>query len=120
MPGDGARCAGWRSEAELKDLHGEELGEAVRQNKKLEAEDAAEFFSQNLTPGHLLKPNWTRTFCGGSFLTTVAGADEGAVANALIWNVEVDGDVIKNHDDVMNPVFRAFMRQLYGDVSAHP
>ncbi|CAG9168921.1 hypothetical protein LMG23992_01347 [Cupriavidus laharis] len=119
-PGDSARCAGWRSEAELKDLHGEELGKAVRQNKKLEAEDAAEFFRQNLTPGYLLKPNWTRTFCGGSFLTTVVGADESAVANAMIWNVEVDGDVIKNHDDVMNPMFRAFMRQLYGDVSAHP
>ncbi len=120
MPGDGARCAGWRSETELKALHGEELGEAVRQNKKLEAEDAAEFFRQNLTPGHLLKPNWARTFCGGSFLTTVGGADGGAAANALIWNIEVDGDVIRNHDDVMNPVFRAFMRQLYGDVSAHP
>ncbi|MGO4766201.1 hypothetical protein AB4120_27025 [Cupriavidus sp. 2KB_3] len=119
-PGDGARCAGWRSEAELKDLHGEELGKAVRQNKKLEAEEAAEFFRQNLTPGYLLKPNWARTFCGGSFLTTVGGADGAAAANALIWNVEVDGDVIKNHDDVMNPVFRAFMRQLYGDVSAHP
>lgn len=120
VPVEGARCPGWRSEAELKNMHGQELAEAVRQNKKLEEADAAGFFRQNLTPDYLLKPGWTRTFCGGSFLTTVGGADGDAMANTLIWNVQVDGDVIKNHDDVMNPVFRAFMRQLYGDVSAHP
>lgn len=118
--GTDAQCPGWRSESELQALHGEALGEAVRQNRRLEAQDTAAFFRQNLTAEHLLRPDWARTFCGGSFLTTVKADDPGAAANALIWNIEVDGDVIRNHDDVMNPVFRAFMRQLYGDVSAHP
>jgi len=119
VQGDGGHCPNWKSEEVLHGLHGAELGEAVRLNKQIEAENAAGFFRLNLTSDHLLKPNWARTFCGGTYLTTV---DDNGVdnSNALVWNVEADGDVIRNHDDVMNPVFRAFMRQLYADVSAHP
>lgn len=126
-PGEGgqavaadAQCPGWKSEAELKALHGSELAEAVRLNKRLEAENTAAFFRQNLAPNHLLKPDWVRTFCGGSYLTMARGGGGVMPANALVWNIQVDGDVIRSHDDVMNPVFRAFMRQLYTDVSTHP
>lgn len=118
--GDGALCPNWKSEETLRALHGAELGEAVRLNKQIEAENAADFFRQNLTSNHRLKPNWARTFCGGSYLATVNDNSLDDTENAMVWNVEVDGDVIRNHDDVMNPVFRAFMRQLYADVSSHP
>jgi len=117
---DNAQCPGWKSEAELKALHGDALGQAVRLNKTREAQNAAAFFQQNLGPDHLLKPDWTRTFCGGSYLTMAHGGGGTMRANAMVWNIQVDGDVIRNHDDVMNPVFRAFMRQLYSDVSTHP
>lgn len=116
----GGRCPGWKSEAELKALHGGDLGQAVRRNKQLEADNTAAFFRENLAPSHLLKPDWTRTFCGGSYLTMARSGGDARQANALVWNIQVDGDVIRNHDDVMNPVFRAFMRQLYTDVSTHP
>jgi hypothetical protein len=116
----GGRCRGWKSEAELKALHGGELGQAVRRNKQLEANNTAAFFRENLAPSHLLRPEWTRTFCGGSYLTMARSGGDARQANALVWNIQVDGDVIRNHDDVMNPVFRAFMRQLYTDVSTHP
>lgn len=114
-----ARCQNWKSEEELHGLHDAALAEAVHLNKKIEAENSTEFFSQNLTQDHLLNSKWARTFCGGSYLTPVGdnGIDN---ANAIVWNVEADGEIIKNHDDVMNPAFRAFMRQLYGDVSMHP
>jgi len=114
-----ARCQDWKSAEQLQGLRGAELGEAVRRNRQIEAANSAEFFSQSLTSGHLLKPQWTRSFCGGSYLTPVAdnGKDNW---NAVVWNVETDGEVIRNHDDVMNPIFQAFMRQLYADVSAHP
>ncbi|PLP97644.1 hypothetical protein CYJ10_26175 [Cupriavidus pauculus] len=117
---DNAQCPGWKSEAELKVLHGDALGQAVRLNKQLEAENAAAFFQQNLGPDHLLKPGWTRTFCGDSYLTMAQDSGGAMLPNAMVWNIQVDGDVIRNHDDVMNPVFRAFMRQLYADVSTHP
>ncbi|MEM5432174.1 hypothetical protein [Cupriavidus oxalaticus] len=113
------RCQNWKSEEQLQTLPAADLGEAVRLNKKIEAENSAEFFSQNLTPEHLLKPKWGRTFCGGSYLTPVEGNGVDN-ANTLVWNIETDGEVIRNHDDVMNPIFRAFMRQLYADVSMHP
>jgi len=114
-----ARCRNWKSAEQLQALRGAELGEAVRQNRQIEAANSAEFFSQNLTSDHLLKPKWTRSFCGGSYLTPVDDNDKDNW-NAVVWNVETDGEVIRNHDDVMNPIFQAFMRQLYADVAMHP
>ncbi|MWA31137.1 hypothetical protein [Burkholderia pseudomallei] len=96
--------------------------DAICQNKAQEDELSTDFFRQNLTPDLLLlKPKWVRRFYGGASLTPVDGNDDGVRnSNAVVWNVEADGDVIKSHDDVMNCTFLAFMRQLYADVSSHP
>jgi alpha-beta hydrolase superfamily lysophospholipase len=120
IPGSGVYCpATWKSADDLKKLQAEAAKDAIMQNKLLEDSHSADFFSQSLTSDHLLKPKWGRTFCGGGYLTPVddKGVDN---SNAVVWNVEADGEVIKNHDDVMNPIFQGFMRQLYADVSSHP
>lgn len=113
----------WTSATDLEGLQGKALVDAIKENKKLENRLSAEFFRQNLTSdGLLLKPKWVRSFCGGGYLMPVDDNDGDAVrnANAVVWNVETDGDVIKNHDDVMGDTFQAFMRQLYADISSHP
>ena len=124
VPGRGVYCPStWTSVDDLEKLRhdrgAEAFQKAIKENRRLEDSHSADFFKQYLIPGHLLRPKWVRTFCGGGHLAPI---DDNGIdnSNAVIWNVVTDAGVIKSHDDIMNPVFQGFVRQLYADVSSHP
>ena len=54
----------------------------------------------------------SRDFCGGVRLTQTGGK-----RNAPVWNVSAVGNeaLLPNHNDIMEPLFVAFFRQLYLD-----
>ncbi|MEX3973829.1 hypothetical protein [Paraburkholderia caribensis] len=111
-----ALCPHWDADAAFgKTPLSPKVAIAMLQNKAIEERNAKQFFAAN-TAGTSLKPGWHRAFCGGPFLVPVSN-DDTDNANAVVWNVEVSEAVIDGHNDIMNPVFVNFLRQLYADVS---
>lgn len=66
---------------------------------------------------------WMRNFCGvldpatgklgeGTSLKHNIGLDP----NSPIWNVGTTEEIIKNHNDIAEPVFKSFVQQLYHDL----
>ena len=59
-----------------------------------------------------------RRFCGGIVLTPLGGQDtayRNPDPNMPMWNIAVSGTIIPGHNDINEPVFRAFLRQLFLD-----
>ncbi|MGB8420861.1 hypothetical protein [Paraburkholderia sp.] len=69
-----------------------------------------------------LPGEWGRVFCGGLYLKVLNHPHEQPEAidnsNAIVWNVETDGEVMRNHSDLNgNEKLISFIEQLYGDVA---
>ncbi|MDN7176573.1 hypothetical protein M0D69_00750 [Caballeronia sp. SEWSISQ10-4 2] len=120
---DDATCHGWKSTLRAAEQTGasdsQNIASITVRNKSLEVVQSEKFLTEWRKPSGLLASGWTRNFCGGDHLEVVnhpemPGTDN---SNALVWNIETDGEVMKDHDDIMNPNFIDFLRQLYGDVA---
>lgn len=110
-------CAGWRP---TKDLEGEALRRQLELNIKAENAKGAEFFSRFGGGMPVLRPGWTRRFCGGASLRHLNGEAAKADANSPVWNIRADPSIIKDHGSIVDPAFTSFIRQLYHDVSLFP
>lgn len=112
-------CARWGSTSlpDGTEMHGAELRARLRQNYAAERNRSAEFFAAHREPDGAVRlpATWTREFCGGAFLEPAAGAELNEPHSA-VWNIRTDKDVMANHDDIMQSVLRAFIRQVYDDV----
>ena len=103
------------------EMHGGELSARLLENYRAEKEKSAEFFAAYRAPDGAvhLTPKWTRDFCGGGFLEPAPGA-ELKNPHSAVWNIRTDKDVMENHDDIMKPVLRAFIRQVYDEIGDWP
>jgi hypothetical protein len=61
-----------------------------------------------------------RVFCGGLVLEPL-GRDTPTTRNAdpnmPLWNITLTGDIVPDHNDINEEIFRAFLRQLFLDES---
>jgi hypothetical protein len=76
-----------------------------------ECVDFARFNAQERVHGYL-KPGWQRRYRTGAVLTTNSKFDP----NDPFWIVATDKSMIESHNDIEEPVFVDFIRQLYDDL----
>ena len=110
MRSDGvATCPGWKPVDPGAPSESQE-----RTNLMLERANSKAFFGQE--PGSLtLAPGWRRNFCGDTTLHQLK-----TDPNSPIWNVTTDGAIIPGHNEITQPVFVSFVRQLYHDTVIYP
>lgn len=66
-------------------------------------------------------PGWTWCFeAQGSLVPLALSADAGSMYNGPLWNVRVSTEVMRNHGDIWNPVFRSVLLRLFSDQRSHP
>jgi hypothetical protein len=82
-------------------------------NSVAECQAFQDFESQQRQQGYL-KPGWARVYRSGATLHQLAGS--GYDPNDPFWIVTTDKPIISSHDDITEPVFIDFMRQLYDDL----
>jgi hypothetical protein len=101
-------CPGWTSSTNLSEM---------LVNKKIEAENAAQFSNAWTGGDGLLKPGWKRDFCGRVRLSLLDESEAGQnrKPNSLVWNVRSDPAIIPNHTEIVEDKFLEFVRQLYDD-----
>ena len=116
-PSEPGLCAGWKVTPANASL--EEAKRDLDTDLPIEYENSKHFFRTRgerfgsddfrLTDDN--RP-LVRDFCGGVRLTSVAGD-----RNVPIWNVSAIGNeaLLPDHNDIMQPLFVAFFRQLYMD-----
>jgi len=120
---DDATCPGWKSTLQADEQTGASSGQDIAsitaRNKSLEVAQSEKFIMEWREQSGLLASGWTRSFCGGDYLEVVNHVDvlEKDNSNAIVWNIETDSEVMKDHNDINNPNFINFLRQLYGDVA---
>lgn len=73
-----------------------------------------ENFDRAERPNGYLKPGWRRTYRTGAVLTHRAAS--GFDPNDPLWIVTTDRSMIRDHNDIEEPVFVDFVRQLYDDL----
>jgi hypothetical protein len=116
-----ATCRGWKStlraDEQTDASSSEDIATITARNKSLEVAQTEKFLTQWRESSGLLVSGWIRNFCGGDYLEVVKHADMPDNSNALVWNIETDAEVMKDHNDITNPNFIDFLRQLYGDVA---
>ncbi|HJU15482.1 MAG TPA: hypothetical protein VJ770_03345 [Stellaceae bacterium] len=76
-----------------------------------ECRDFARFTTQERADGYL-KPGWRRRYRTGAVLTANANFDP----NDPFWIITTDQSMIEGHNDIEEPVFVDFIRQLYDDL----
>jgi len=76
-----------------------------------ECVDFAQFNAQERVDGYL-KPGWKRRYRTGAILTHNSNFDP----NDPFWIVTTDKSMIESHNDIEEPVFVDFIRQLYDDL----
>lgn len=98
----GAVCEGWKAadKGTLPTL------EQASKNLDLEISNASRFFA-NLPAS----PNWSRSFCGNTALRHTGGD-----RYSPIWNIRTTGEIVPGHNEISEPIFINFVRQLYHDV----
>ncbi|WP_343654123.1 hypothetical protein [Paraburkholderia caribensis] len=111
-------CGDWTPASKLLTLEGEQLANAVKENRIQEVKQSTEFIKHLNASGADERP-WTRTFCGGARLDTVK-QDGAHNAQTLVWNILADSDIIDGHNDVMNPALLDFVRQMFRDTELSP
>lgn len=110
----GPACPGWTAPGAPDPARAADL----QRNKEIEVAAARAFFRDYSAADGGLKPGWRRRFCGGTELSMLTGPEvENRNPNSLVWNVQTDASVIKDHHDILNPAFVEFVRQLYDDTS---
>ena len=96
-----------------KDFANEErLLKQLEHNHKAEILVRSSFF-ESIQEKSDKRKLWKRQFCGGVILQEL----EKAKRHTLVWNIQTDKNVIKDHNDFTTPAFFHFMRQLYRDVA---
>lgn len=113
---DDATCPGWKSTLKNGADSSRDIASITVRNKSLEVAQSEKFLAEWRTQSGLLAAAWTRIFCGGDSLEVVNHVDMDN-SNSVVWNIEADREVMKDHNDITNPNFIDFLRQLYGDVS---
>lgn len=78
-----------------------------------ECRDFARFVARQ-RPGGYLKPGWQRRYRAGAVLTQRAGSRFDP--NNPFWIVVTDQSLIRDHNDIEEPVFVDFVRQIYDDL----
>jgi hypothetical protein len=78
-----------------------------------ECRDFAQF-NMKERPGGYLKPGWRRQYRTKATLTQLARSDYDP--NDPFWIVTTDQSMITGHNDIEEPVFVDFVRQLYDDL----
>jgi hypothetical protein len=73
-----------------------------------------EDFNRTQRPSGYLQPGWQRTYRTGAVLTQRAAS--GFDPNNPFWIVTTDKSIIRDHNDIEEPVFVDFVRQLYDDL----
>lgn len=120
---DDATCPGWKSTLLASEQTGtsssQDIASITARNKSLEVAQSEKFLAKWRQQSGLLASGWTRNFCGGDSLEVVNHVDmpDKDNSNAAVWNIETDSEVMKDHNDITNPNFIDFLRQLYGDVA---
>lgn len=71
-----------------------------------------EAFNARYRPSGYLTGGWVRDYLSGARLTDDGKSDP----NSPFWVIRADPSVIIDHDDIEEPVFEGFVRQLYDDV----
>jgi len=85
-----------------------------KRNLDLEKINSRAFFGDD--PEALsLRSGWARDFCGNTTLTHLRFAP-----NSPVWNVQTDKDLVPGHNDITQPVFINFVRQIYHDAIIYP
>ncbi len=107
----GTTCPGW--EPVLDPGAPSAMGQEVR-NLGLERENSNQFFGADPATLFLL-PGWQRNFCGNTVLRQLK-----TDPNSPVWNVRTDGAIIPGHNEITQPVFINFVRQLYHDTILYP
>lgn len=106
-------CPGWQPPGPLSSSN----SDVMLKNKAIEELNSARFFQQYTAETGLLKPGWTREFCGGVTLSQMSPSlpNHNRDPNSLVWNIHTDDSLIKSHADIMGEKFLEFVRQLYDD-----
>lgn len=73
-----------------------------------------EHFNATERPDGYLKPGWQRHYRAGAVLTH--RVDLGFDPNDPFWIVITDQSTIRDHNDIEEPVFVDFVRQVYDDL----
>jgi len=106
-------CAGWKPEPATP--------AELAANIQLEFIDSQKFKRQLVNgrwPLDADKKPVPRKFCGGLVLTPLGGQSDAyrnPDPNMPMWNLTVAGEIIPGHNDINQPIFRAFLRQLFLD-----
>jgi hypothetical protein len=112
MRSDGVKtCPGWNP---VLDPSAPSAIDQERNNLNLERRNSNQFFGPDPATLSLL-PGWQRNFCGDAVLRQLK-----TDPNSPIWNVSTDAAIIPGHNEITQPVFVNFVRQLYHDTVIYP
>ena len=104
-------CPGW---APVADPNAPDALAREKRDLDLESVSSRAFFGDD--PETLaLRPGWTRDFCGNTTLT-----HRRYEPNSPVWNVRTDKDIVPGHNDITEPIFVSFVRQIYHDAVMYP
>jgi hypothetical protein len=107
----GMTCPGWKP---VLDPSAPLAMDQERKNLTLERNNSRQFFGEDPASLSLL-PGWQRNFCGDTVLRQLK-----TDPNSPVWNVSTDGAIIPGHNEITQPVFVNFVRQLYHDTVIYP
>ena len=119
-------CPGWDGTLQTLQANSGKSQEAIaliaEQNKKLESQQSEQFLkhAREQSASLLLPPVRGRSFWGGDYLEVVNHpADKPPIdnSNAVVWSIQADASIMKDHGDIVNPKLIDFERQLYGDLT---
>jgi hypothetical protein len=105
----------WTHDLNISAADASKLGPAADQvllDQRVECRDLAEF-ERKRENGYLM-PGWQRRLLSGAVL--VQDKSSPYDPNNPFWIIRAHPTVIKDHDDILNPVLESFMTQLYQDV----
>jgi hypothetical protein len=112
MRSDGvSTCPDWKA---VTDPNDPAAVEQELKNLMLERGNSRQFFGADPNSLSLL-PGWQRNFCGDTVLKQVK-----TDPNSPVWNVTTDAAIIPGHNEITQPVFVNFVRQLYHDTVIYP
>lgn len=107
----GTTCVGW--EPVLDPTAPAAVAQEMT-NLSLERDNSRQFFGDDPDTLTLL-PGWQRNFCGNTVLRQIK-----TDPNSPVWNVRTDAAIIPGHNEITQPVFVNFVRQLYHDTVLYP